>query len=382
MKILHVVGARPNFMKVAPVHQAIGQYPQIQQVLVHTGQHYDINMSDIFFKQLGLPAPDINLEVGSGSHAVQMAQIMTRFEEFVLKEKPDLVLVYGDVNSTVAAALVCAKLGIRVGHVEAGLRSFDRTMPEEINRLLTDQIADFLFTPSQDGDENLLREGVPGEKIHFVGNVMIDTLVRLLPIAMEKWQNRRFSLEGLSVAQERYVLVTLHRPSNVDDPKMLADIMAALADFSRDVQVIFPIHPRTRQRLSDLNLLDPKSSDQKLKFLDPVGYLDFLALQRHAKLVITDSGGIQEETTYLNVPCLTVRENTERPVTVSLGTNVLVGRDMLRLREETRRILSGKAHQGQAPPLWDGHASERIADILARVLSGAAGNGHCEYWGK
>ena len=264
MKILHVFGARPNFMKVAPVHQAIGEYSQIQQILVHTGQHYDLNMSDIFFQQLGLPAPDINLEVGSGSHAVQTAQIMMRFEEVVLKERPDLVLVYGDVNSTVAAALVCAKLGIRVGHVEAGLRSFDRTMPEEINRLLTDQIADFLFTPSQDGDENLLREGVAREKIHFVGNVMIDTLVRLLPVALERWQNGRFSLDGLMVDKGHYVLVTLHRPSNVDEPQMLAEIMAALTDISQDVPVIFPIHPRTRQRLSDLNLLNQKSADHNL----------------------------------------------------------------------------------------------------------------------
>ena len=366
MKIIHVVGARPNFMKVAPVHRAIGHYQQIQQLLVHTGQHYDLNMSDIFFHQLGLSAPDINLEVGSGSHAIQTAHIMIRFEEVMLKEKPDLVLVYGDVNSTVAATLVCAKLGICVGHVEAGLRSFDRTMPEEINRLLTDQIADLLFTPSCDGDENLLREGVAKEKIHLVGNVMIDTLVRLLPLAQERWQNSHFILDGLTVDQGRYALVTLHRPSNVDEPKMLAEIMAALADISQDVQVIFPIHPRTRQRLRDLNLLDSISAKQNLKILEPIGYIDFLALQRHAKFVITDSGGIQEETTYLNVPCLTMRENTERPVTVTMGTNILVGRDMKRLLVQTRRILSGEVCSGQVPPLWDGQAAERIAAILAK----------------
>ena len=358
MKILHVVGARPNFMKVAPVHRAIGHYPQIQQILVHTGQHYDINMSDIFFSQLGIPVPDINLDVGSGSHAVQTAQIMTGFEEVVLKERPDMVLVYGDVNSTVAAALVCAKLGIRVGHVEAGLRSFDRTMPEEINRVLTDQIADFLFTPSQDGDENLLREGVAPGKIHFVGNVMIDTLIRLLPEA----KGERLKAEG--IGNENYALVTLHRPSNVDEPKMLTEIMAALEDISRGVAVNFPIHPRTRQRLSDLNVLNPKSAIHKLKLLEPLGYLDFLALQRHAALVITDSGGIQEESTFLGVPCLTVRENTERPVTMTLGTNILVGRDMDRLRTETRRILSGEIRKGQVPPLWDGRAAERIAEII------------------
>jgi len=364
MKIIHVVGARPNFMKVTPVHLALGDYPQIHQLLVHTGQHYDLNMSDIFFQQLGLPAPDINLEVGSGSHAVQTAQIMIRFEETVLKEKPDMVLVYGDINSTVAAALVCAKLGILVGHVEAGLRSFDRTMPEEINRLLTDQIADLLFTPSRDGDENLLREGIAQEKIHFVGNVMIDTLDRLLPLALERWQNGRFALEGLTVDQSRYVLVTLHRPSNVDEPKILTEIMAALTEISREVPVIFPIHPRTRKRLSDMNLINPKSASQNMNFLNPIGYLDFLALQQHAKVVITDSGGIQEETTYLNVPCLTVRENTERPVTVSIGTNILVGQDMGRLGSEVERIMDGCAKKGTVPPLWDGKASEKIADII------------------
>jgi UDP-N-acetylglucosamine 2-epimerase (non-hydrolysing) len=364
MKLMHVVGARPNFMKVAPVYRAISHYRQIKQILVHTGQHYDLNMSDIFFQQLELPAPDINLEVGSDSHAAQTAQIMMRFEEVVLKETPELVLVYGDVNSTVAAALVCAKMGVKVGHVEAGLRSFDRTMPEEINRLLTDQMADFLFTPSQDGDINLQREGVSREKIHFVGNVMIDTLIRLLPIALKQWQKGHLTLEGLTVDQGCYVLVTLHRPSNVDEPVMLAEIMAALAKISRVVPVIFPIHPRTRQRLNDLNFLNTKSADQDMRFLNPIGYLDFLALQRHAALVITDSGGIQEETTYLNVPCLTVRENTERPVTVSLGTNVLVGRNMERLLTETQRILRGESRQGQSPPLWDGHAAERIAKII------------------
>jgi UDP-N-acetylglucosamine 2-epimerase (non-hydrolysing) len=353
-------------MKIAPVIRAFkGTSPPVPVRLLHTGQHYDPDMNSQYFQALGIPDPDINLEVGSGSHAVQTARIMTRLEGVVLKEKPDLVLVYGDVNSTVSAALVCAKLGIRVGHVEAGLRSFDRTMPEEINRLMTDQIADLLFTPSLDGDENLLREGIARDKIHFVGNVMIDTLVRLLPMTLERWQTGRFALDGLTVDQGRYALVTLHRPSNVDDPAMLEEIMAALADISRVLPVIFPIHPRTRQRLSDMNLLNPESANQDLKFLDPIGYLDFLALQRYAALVITDSGGIQEETTYLNVPCLTVRENTERPVTVSLGTNLLVGRDMDRLRSETRRILRGENRKRQAPPLWDGHAAERIAAVIA-----------------
>jgi len=304
---------------------------------------------------LGLPHPDIDLEVGSDTHAVQTAQIMMRFEPVVLAQRPDLVLVYGDVNSTVAVALVCTKLGVPVGHVEAGLRSFDRTMPEEINRLLTDQIADLLFTPSADGDENLLREGVVAEKIHRVGNVMIDTLVRLLP----KAENRPILAElGLV---EQYALVTLHRPSNVDEPAMLREIMETLDRISHDIPVIFPVHPRTRQRLENTQYA---IRNTQLHLIDPLGYLDFLALQRHATLVITDSGGIQEETTYLGVPCLTVRKNTERPVTVTLGTNILVGQNMERLRAEVGRILAGDGKRGRVPPLWDGHAAERIANVI------------------
>ena len=356
MKIIHVVGARPNFMKVAPVMTALSSYHHIQQQLVHTGQHYDANMSDIFFRQLDLPEPDVNLGVGSASHAMQTAQIMMQFERVILEHKPDLVLVYGDVNSTVAAALVCAKLGVTVGHVEAGLRSFDRTMPEEINRLMTDHIADMLFTPSVDGNENLAREGVGREKIHFVGNVMIDTLVRLLPAAAEN-----DALTRLALQPQQYGLVTLHRPSNVDDPVMLRQIIDTLTDIAQKVPLLFPIHPRTRQRLQTLNL-QPAISN--LQLVAPLGYLDFLALQKHARLVITDSGGIQEETTYLGVPCLTVRQNTERPVTITMGTNILVGQDMERLRQEVLRMLDGVHKQGQAPPLWDGKAGERIARIV------------------
>lgn len=357
MKILHVVGARPNFMKAAPVMDALSKRGGVTQVLVHTGQHYDLNMSEVFFRQLGMPEPDFNLGVGSESHAVQTAQIMMRFEEVVLSERPDLVLVYGDVNSTVAAALVCTKLGIRLGHVEAGLRSFDRTMPEEINRLLTDQIADMLFTPSVDGNENLAREGVSSEKIHFVGNVMIDTLIRLLPEA----KGSKLKAEGLE--NKSYALVTLHRPSNVDEREMLIKIMKTLEEISEDLPVIFPIHPRTRRRLSDLKL---KTDNLNLRLIQPVGYLEFLALQKSATVVITDSGGIQEETTFLGVPCLTVRENTERPVTVEAGTNVLVGQDMKRLKREVYKILDGKAKKGSVPPLWDGKASERIAEVVLR----------------
>ena len=320
-------------MKAAPIITALSERDGISQMLIHTGQHYDANMSEVFFRQLGLPEPDVNLGVGSESHAVQTAQIMMRMEEVLGNENPDLVLVYGDVNSTVAAALVCAKLLIPVGHVEAGLRSFDRTMPEEINRLLTDQIADLLFTPSKDGDENLLREGVANEKIHLVGNVMIDTLVRLKELATE-------SHRLTQIKQEPYALVTLHRPSNVDEPGMLTKIM------------------------SDVGCL--MSEKQRLYLIEPVGYLEFLALQKNATVVITDSGGIQEETTYLGVPCLTLRENTERPITVDVGTNILIGQDMARLKLELQKILDGNPKKGTIPELWDGKAGERIADVITK----------------
>ena len=351
MNVFHIVGARPNFMKVAPVMNALKTRKHVVQTLVHTGQHYDANMSDVFFEQLGIPAPDVNLAVGSGTHARQTAEIMTRFEPVLLERQPDIVLVYGDVNSTVATALVCAKLGVRVGHVEAGLRSFDRTMPEEINRLVTDQLADLLFTPSEDGDANLHKEGIPAEKIFRVGNVMIDSLVKLLPVA------RRQSKNGLP---ERYALVTLHRPANVDDSATLKRLLQSLLEVNRDLAVIFPAHPRTRQRISDFGL-----NAEQLRVLDPLSYVDFLGLQSRATVVITDSGGIQEETTYLGVPCLTLRENTERPVTVTLGTNVLVGRDPDKLRSELDRVLAGKAKKGSVPPLWDGHTGERIASHVA-----------------
>jgi UDP-N-acetylglucosamine 2-epimerase (non-hydrolysing) len=343
-------------MKAAPVLRALGTWDGVRQTLVHTGQHYDANMSDVFFHDLEIPEPDINLGVGSGSHAQQTAQILSQLEPVLLEYRPDLVLVYGDVNSTVAAALVCAKLLIPVGHVEAGLRSFDRTMPEEINRVLTDQMADLLFTPSVDGDENLLREGVSPSKIHCVGNVMIDSLVRLLPVAEQSTV-----LTHLELQAGNYGLVTLHRPSNVDNPETLAAIMAALYEVSRELPIIFPLHPRTRQRLEAANNHYPGS---RVQILDPLSYVDFLALQRLAKLVITDSGGIQEETTYLGVPCLTVRENTERPVTISIGTNVLVGQDGKRLRTEVGRIMAGDQKRGRVPPLWDGHAAERIAHVI------------------
>ena len=350
MHILHVVGARPNFMKAAPVIQALKKRGQVRQTLVHTGQHYDKNLSDVFLSQLNLPEPDVNLEVGSGSHAWQTAQVMTRLEPVVLEKKPDVVLVYGDVNSTLAAALVCSKLLVRVGHVEAGLRSFDRTMPEEINRIVTDRLADLLFTPSEDGDINLRHEGVPAERIQRVGNVMIDSLIRLLPVAMQSSKN------GLP---ERYALVTLHRPSNVDDSASLQSILTALLQVNQHLEVVFPVHPRTRQRIEQCGI-----NLEKLHLLEPLPYVEFLSLQRRAAVVITDSGGVQEETTYLGVPCLTLRNSTERPVTVTMGTNVLIGQDLGRLNSELAKILEGNIKKGSIPPLWDGHAGERIAEAL------------------
>jgi UDP-N-acetylglucosamine 2-epimerase (non-hydrolysing) len=356
MTVLHVVGARPNFMKAAPVYRALAK-AGFNQVLVHTGQHYDALMSDVFFQTLEIPAPDESLNVGSGTHAQQTAAIMSKFEPVVLARRPDVVLVYGDVNSTVAAALVCAKLGVRVAHVEAGLRSFDREMPEEINRLVTDQLSDLLFTPSPDGDENLKREGVAAEKIFLVGNVMIDTLVQFLPKAEELFGDLK---EKLSL--DRFGLVTLHRPSNVDDEAVFLPMLQVLDELSRDLPLIFPVHPRTRDRWSE----QLRRCNSNLRTIEPLGYLEFLALQKHAAVVITDSGGIQEETTYLGTPCLTLRENTERPITITAGTNVLIGRDWKMLREEFAKSLNGYRKCSGAIPLWDGHASDRIAEILLR----------------
>jgi len=362
MHILHVVGARPNFMKAAPVLRALVAHSGIRQTLVHTGQHYDAAMSDVFFQQLEMPEPDCNLGVGSGTHAQQTAGVMLALEPVLLERKPELVLVYGDVNSTVAAAQVCSKLSVPVGHVEAGLRSRDRTMPEEINRLLTDQLSDLLFTPSADGDENLLKEGIDATKIHRVGNVMIDTLVRLLP---------RTENHLPADLPSPYALVTLHRPSNVDDLPWLRELLATLTDLSNRLHIVFPVHPRTRQRLAELG--SAAESNPRLRLLEPLPYLEFLALQRNAAMVITDSGGIQEETTFLGVPCLTVRENTERPITITLGTNELVGRDLSRLRSAATKIIEqgpsteSSRREGNRVPLWDGHAAERIAQTILRA---------------
>jgi UDP-N-acetylglucosamine 2-epimerase (non-hydrolysing) len=357
MKILHVVGARPNFMKLAPVREALCKHPEVHQSIIHTGQHYDPNMSEVFFRDLDLPQPDVNLEIGSGSHGEQTARTMLALEPRVREMSPDLVLVYGDVNSTLATALVCSKLSVPLGHVEAGLRSFDRTMPEEVNRVLTDQVSDLLFTPSSDGNENLSREGIPHERVHFVGNVMIDTLVKLQPKAIGLWENGTGERFGISP----FALVTLHRPSNVDDPEVLARILRTLREIASQVRILWPMHPRTRQRIQDLDL-----QTDGLELFEPLGYTEFLALESHAIAVITDSGGVQEETTFLHVPCLTLRENTERPITITLGTNRVIGTSPSALLAGMRDVLANGRKNGTRPPLWDGRAGERIAEAVMK----------------
>ena len=357
MKLLHVVGARPNYMKIAPIMLAASQQSSFSQVLVHTGQHYDSKMSDIFFDDLDMPEPNFYLDVGSGSHAQQTARVMTAFEPVIEDEKPDLVLVAGDVNSTIACALVTVKLGIPVAHVEAGLRSFDWSMPEEINRILTDRISSILFTPSADADENLIAEGVDHAKIVRVGNVMIDTLVRLLPKTDSRWTELQTNMN-----LNKYVLVTLHRPSNVDNPDQLREILIALTELSKSQAVVFPVHPRTRQRIEALGLHHTKN----LNLIEPLGYIDFLTLERNASLVITDSGGVQEETSYMGIPCLTVRENTERPITITNGTNRLVKPTKLTILTAATVVLEQLPQRVDNPvlELWDGKAAERIVHYL------------------
>ena len=352
--VVHVVGARPNFMKVAPVMRALAARGA-EQRLVHTGQHYDARMSDVFFADLGLPPPDIHLGVGSGTQPEQTARVMLAFERALAELPPPAwVLVPGDVTSTLAAALVAAKLGLPVAHLEAGLRSFDRSMPEELNRVLTDHLSSLLLTPSADADENLLREGIATERVERVGNVMIDSLLAGLPAARARPASAALGLPS------RYALATLHRPSNVDDPATLARLLAALAEVARELPVVFPVHPRTRQRL-ELPTLAAAAAG--LRLTEPLGYLDFLALTAGASVVLTDSGGLQEETTALGIPCLTLRENTERPATVEQGTNTVVGTDPARIIREARRVLASPP-PARCPPLWDGHAGERVADAL------------------
>src|ERR1044072_5423145 len=362
LKVINVVGARPNFMKVAPVVEAMGRrVSEFAPLVVHTGQHYDALMSDAFFKDLGLPRPDVYLGVGSGSHAQQTAAVMRLFEPVVLEHKPDWVLVVGDVNSTLACALVCSKLGMRVAHAEAGLRSRDRSMPEEINRVLTDQLADLLLTPSADADVNLLAEGIPAERIRLVGNVMIDSLLKHLAVAESSRVREELGVEGSD-----YAVVTLHRPSNVDDAETLGRILSALERVGERLPVIFPAHPRTRKKPSEFGPAVPVRASAGVRVVEPLGYVDFLRLYSGARLVLTDSGGIQEETTALGIPCLTLRENTERPVTVELGTNRIVGTDPERIVAEAEAALSidKQSEAARVPPLWDGRTAERILDAL------------------
>jgi UDP-N-acetylglucosamine 2-epimerase (non-hydrolysing) len=364
-RIVHVVGARPNFMKIAPLMAALGRRGA-RQKLVHTGQHFDEKMSGVFFEELGLPRPDVDLGVGSGTHGEQTGKVLVAFEKALLAEapRPDAVVVPGDVNSTVAAALAAAKLGIPVVHLEAGLRSFDRSMPEELNRVVTDHLSDLLLTPSADADENLRREGIPAARVARVGNLMIDTLRAHLPRA------RALRVPAsLGLATGRYAVVTLHRPSNVDDPVVLARLLAALAEVARIVPVVFPVHPRTRARLAQGDLA---GAARALRLAEPLGYLEFLSLTADAALVLTDSGGLQEESTALGVPCLTLRENTERPVTVSEGTNEVVGTDPERITAAARRALSGVRVATRIPALWDGGAGERAADAVLALCAAAA----------
>ena len=365
MKVINVVGARPNFMKAAPVVEEMKRRShEFAPLLVHTGQHYDSEMSDAFFRDLSLPEPDVYLGVGSGSHAQQTAAVMTSFEPVLVRERPDWLMVVGDVNSTLACALVAVKLGVRVAHVEAGLRSRDRTMPEEINRILTDQIADLLLTPSADADQNLLAEGIPPARIRLVGNVMIDSLFAHLQRAEASRVREELGLQSAD-----YAVVTLHRPSNVDERGTFERILGALEEIAAHITVIFPAHPRTRARLHEFGFNERVERNRGLRLVEPLGYLDFLRLYSGARLVLTDSGGIQEETTALGIPCLTLRENTERPITVSMGTNRIVGTSPERILGAAFDTLgaprrSGTGDEKQLPPLWDGHTAPRILDAL------------------
>lgn len=365
-RILLVAGARPNFMKVAPIIAALrGRPDACHPILVHTGQHYDKRLSQVFFDELGIPRPDVNLEVGSGSHARQTAGIMAAFEPVVLAQQPALVVVVGDVNSTIACALVAAKLGVPVAHVEAGLRSFDRSMPEEINRVLTDQISDLLFTTEPSAADHLRREGIDARRVHFVGNVMIDTLLAHRARARAAGTAARLGLPP------GYGLVTLHRPGNVDDPRVFERLAEALGVVSRDVPLVFPVHPRTRPVVAASPTASALTRDGRLRLVDPLGYLDFLNLMDGSRVVLTDSGGVQEETTILGVPCLTLRENTERPVTITHGTNRLVGADPDRIIAAWRDI--DRVASAGPPPLWDGRAATRVVDVLVEWLAGRNG---------
>jgi len=361
MRIICVAGARPNFMKIAPLIAEFNNHSEIEVFLVHTGQHYDEKMSDLFFRELGIPTPDENLGVGSGSHAVQTAEVMKAFEPICLKYKPDYVLVVGDVNGTVACGLVAVKLGIKLIHVEAGLRSGDRTMPEEINRIVVDSISDLLFCSEPSGVVNLQREGVDDSRVYFVGNVMIDSLVANLEKA-----DRLPVLEQMGLTPRKYATMTLHRPSNVDVKEVFSGLLDAIDEIQKEIPIIFPIHPRTRNNIKKMGLEARVSKASNLRLVEPQGYLEFLKLNSNARLVITDSGGLQEETTFLKVPCLTLRENTERPVTCEIGTNRLVGVDPNVILKAYREIINNENVDSGIPDKWDGRTSQRIAEILIK----------------
>jgi len=370
-KVILVAGARPNFMKVAPVLEEMKQYPdRFTPYLVHTGQHYDENMSRVFFQDLGLPEPDVYLGVGSASHAVQTARIMISFEKVISEHKADLIIVVGDVNSTLACALVGSKLHIPVAHIEAGLRSYDRNMPEEINRVLTDQISDHLFTTCEEAEDNLTREGIAKETIYLVGNTMIESLIKI-----SDELDKSTILKRLSLLSGGYILLTLHRPSNVDGKEQLNGILQALHTIQKEIPVIFPAHPRTVKRIREFGLEKYFSSNQQFTLMDPVNYIDFIRLQKDAALVLTDSGGIQEETTFFNVPCLTLRSNTERPITVQEGTNQLIGSDPETIVKKSFDILSGNKKSGTIPRFWDDRVSERIVEVLLREEHGEGKKG-------
>jgi len=360
MKIVTVAGARPNFMKIAPIIKEFKKHRGWENLLVHTGQHYDEEMCKFFFNDLGISEPDVNLGVGSGLQGEQTGKIMIEFEKILFSHKPDLVTVVGDVNSTLACALVAAKLHIKVAHVEAGLRSFDKLMPEEVNRKLTDQISDYLFAPSPDAVENLIKEGIPESKIFLVGNIMIDTLINFL-----KKAEKSDILKRLRLSKERYAVLTLHRPSNVDNRQSLTEILSALNLIRERIKIVFPIHPRMQKQIKDFGLENLILGKNNFIITNPLGYLEFLKLISEAKFVLTDSGGIQEETTVLGIPCLTLRKTTERPITVKMGTNIVVGSGKKDIVDAAFNVLEGKAKKGQVPELWDGKTAERIVDILA-----------------
>lgn len=363
LKIISVVGARPNFMKVAPLHKVFKKHPaEVQHLICHTGQHFDANMSKVFFEELELPKPDFYLGISGGSHASQTAAIMVEFEKVLLKEKPGLVIVVGDVNSTLACSVVASKLGIKVAHVEAGLRSFDRTMPEEINRMVTDVLADYLFVTEKSGLEHLKHEGIADSKVFFTGNVMIDSLFQYLPKV-----DSSDILKTVNAEKGNYILVTFHRPANVDTRPYLLELIEFLNGLAEKKKIIFPLHPRTRSNMEKFGLTGKIHGNVLLT--QPIGYIEFVGLEKNAELVVTDSGGIQEETTALGVQCITVRDNTERPITVELGTNQLAGTNLAHVKRLALDTLGGKTKKGSIPPLWDGHAAERIGDIILKLFN-------------